>query len=925
MQPVGLSRYLLSRAIFAALATILVAYPLVTGWLIPTAQHEVQMRQMQLARAIAGQIGALLKGPEFAITQVRRSLTDEPPRDGDELDAALAGHLQHGESFSALYVTDSAGIIIASAHFPTLAPGAPDMKGHDLSADPLWQLAAQSSGLHWADTLHMAADSDHGVAVATRSGTRVVIGELSMAAVMTRLREVGNEGDLRTLVLDSTGNTLVDSRATRAAHPLPADLALPTSGEPSRAHTVHFVLDNDEMVGAMATLPHTAWRVLVMQPASEAYRPTRTATTIMVLGLLTAVTLGLLGAVFQARGFGRQFRTLRAFAQQVAHGNYELKWPLARVRELNSLATAFETMSHAIRQREAGIANSEARLRAMLDASTGLSIKWLDRSGHIVYWNPGSEHMYGYSAAEALGRKLDALTWAPGQDVSLADLLQRLDQIGGTLGPIEIAVINRADQPGHVLTTLFALPDDGGERMLVSIDVDITDRIRQMRARAEAERKFGVVFEACPVAMEVAVIATDHAAMNVNDAWVKLFCIPRETAIGLNGIEMRMWTNNQVRRKFMDLLDTTEGVSDQEAWMRRSDGEQRLCLVSGKQFVHGGERLAVIVYEDITLQRETQEHLRELNEALESRVAERTSELSGALKHLQLTQDELLRAEKMAALGSLVAGVAHELSTPLGNSLMAANTVADQARAMRRSVEQGLKRSTLDTFLAEAETGSAIIERNLQRAAELVASFKQIAVDQSSSQRRRFDLAAVIDEIVMTMRPSFKRQPYRLDTTIAGNLVLDSYPGPLGQVLSNLISNALIHGLDGRERGYIRITGQADGDDHVVIEVSDDGNGIAEDAQRRIFDPFYTTRLGRGGSGLGLNIVHNLVTHVLGGAITVISAPGVGTTMRVRIPRAAPERDTNGTDTAPNTPPEPPPEPRLEAPTDGLNSVGDGI
>lgn len=921
MQPVGLSRYLLSRAIFAALATILVAYPLVTGWLIPTAQHEVEMRQLQLARAIAGQIGALLKAPEFAIEQLRHRLTDEPAHGDDELDAVLADYLRRGESFSALYLTDSNGILIASAHLPAPPPGTPDMKGHDLSSDPLWRLAAQSNGPHWADTLRASGDADHGVAVATRGGAMVMIGELSMAAVMTRLRDVGNEGDLRTLVLDSKGNTLVDSGGTGAAHPLPADLAPSASGEPSRAQTVHFELGGEEMVGAVVMLPNPTWRVLVTQPESVAYRPTRTATTIMVLGLLTAVTLGLLGAVFQARGFGRQFRTLRAFAQQVAHGNYELKWPLARVRELNSLAGAFETMSQAIRRREVSIANSEARLRAMLDASVGLSIKWLDGDGRIVYWNPGCEHMYGYSATEAHGRRIDELTWAPGQDVTLANLLERLENEGGTLGPIEVAVINRADQPGHVLTTLFALPDDGSGRVLVSIDVDITDRIRQMRARAEAERKFGVVFEACPVAMEVAVIATDHAAMNVNDAWVELFQIPRDTAIGLNGIEMRMWSNNQVRRKFMNLLDTTEGVSDYEAWMRRSDGEQRLCLVSGKQFVHGGERLAVIVYEDITLQRETQEHLRELNEALESRVAERTSELSGALEHLQLTQDELLRAEKMAALGSLVAGVAHELSTPLGNSLMAANTVADQARAMRRSVEQGLKRSTLDTFLAEAETGSAIIERNLQRAAELVASFKQIAVDQSSSQRRHFDLAAVVDEIVMTMRPSFKRQPYALETRVAAGLVLDSYPGPLGQVLSNLISNALIHGLDGRARGNIRITGHADGDEHVTLEVRDDGNGIAEDAQRRIFDPFYTTRLGRGGSGLGLNIVHNLVTHVLGGGITVVSAPGQGTTMRMRLPRTAPDRDAGSTGSTPEHHSDTHPETRAN----GLNSVGDGI
>jgi signal transduction histidine kinase len=287
--------------------------------------------------------------------------------------------------------------------------------------------------------------------------------------------------------------------------------------------------------------------------------------------------------------------------------------------------------------------------------------------------------------------------------------------------------------------------------------------------------------------------------------------------------------------------------------------------------------------------------LRELNVELEHRVEKRTQalaesneSLSNTLARLEQAQHELVRAEKMAALGGLVAGVAHELNTPIGNGLMAVSTLSDQAREFRRIMQGGLRRSDLEHLLGSVEQATDIAARNLSRAADLVTSFKQVAVDQASSQRRRFELAEVVGEIAVTLGPSLKRTPYVLTTDVPAGLALDSYPGPLGQTLANLINNALLHAFDGRDAGHVHIAARLADDGMIEVDVTDDGKGIPAALIGRIFDPFVTTRMGRGGTGLGLHIAYNAVTHVLGGSLQVDSAEGQGACFRLRLPAVAP-------------------------------------
>jgi signal transduction histidine kinase len=310
----------------------------------------------------------------------------------------------------------------------------------------------------------------------------------------------------------------------------------------------------------------------------------------------------------------------------------------------------------------------------------------------------------------------------------------------------------------------------------------------------------------------------------------------------------------------------------------------------------GSARLRVVAMVDITELRRIENELRDLNTELEVRVAGRTQaletlneELSVTVVNLRQTQAELVRAEKMAALGGLVAGVAHELNTPLGNGLLAVTSMGDVVREFRAQMQAGLKRSALEGFLLTVEQGADIATRNLQRAADLVSSFKQVAVDQTSSQRRSFELAEVVNEMVTSLAPSLRRTPYRLVVDVASSgLRLDSYPGPLGQVLGNLINNAVQHGFDGRAHGVIRVAGMRAPDGAIVLSVADDGKGIPAALVPRIFDPFVTTKMGRGGTGLGLNIAYNAVVNLLGGTLSVTSVEGEGAVFEVRLAETAP-------------------------------------
>ncbi|MBI3285831.1 MAG: HAMP domain-containing protein [Burkholderiales bacterium] len=432
------------------------------------------------------------------------------------------------------------------------------------------------------------------------------------------------------------------------------------------------------------------------------------------------------------------------------------------------------------------------------------------------------------------------------------------------------------------------------ETQNITLQQELNERLRVEQTLRITEEKFIAIFQASPVAMAVLRKTAGYSMIDVNDAWVRQFSWSHDDILGNLDAQHALWRNPDDLAEILRLLERDGEVHDHEAWLRCGRQEQLLlCQVSGRIIRLGNEPLLILVQEDITEKRRNEQEIRNMNTTLERRVSERTqaleaanSELTIVLENLQRAQRELLRTEKMAALGSLVAGVAHELNTPIGTSVTIASTLQHHTDDILQEMSQGLRRSVLDEYLKNAKTGTDILLRNLSKASELVISFKQVAVDRTSANRRVFTLDEMLTEIIVTLGPTIRKTRHDVMHTVPPKILLDSYPGALGQVLTNLINNAFIHAFEGDFRGTVAISGRFQTPDTVEIVVADNGKGIPGANLGRIFDPFFTTRLGQGGSGLGLNIAYNLVTGVLGGNIMVDSEAGKGTSFKLILPCA---------------------------------------
>ncbi len=422
-------------------------------------------------------------------------------------------------------------------------------------------------------------------------------------------------------------------------------------------------------------------------------------------------------------------------------------------------------------------------------------------------------------------------------------------------------------------------------------------RLRQAEARNQQnEMHFSQVFSRSPNALTLINLET-YTIEAVNNTWLNLFGYLEQQILGdFRELQRHIWIHPEQLKEFSQLLLAGTDIDRFVAKLRTQSGQELICSLSARSYGDARQRRYIITSQDVTMQIAAEKAIRELNSELEIRVQQRTqnleksnAELAEALSSIKAMQSEVIRQEKLASLGALVAGIAHELNTPIGNSVTIASTIVDEARSCQKLMGSGqLRRSELSEFLEQMKHGAEVLLRSLSRASELILSFKHVAVDQSSEMRRDFDLRTVIEEIVLTNNSLFSKTPFTMDLQLSEAIHMNSFPGALGQIITNLITNALKHGFEGRSQGSMTLKALLAENNSVLIMFSDNGNGIPEQNLQRVYDPFFTTKFGQGGSGLGLNIVYNLVTEVLGGKIEVHSVSGSGTDIYLSLPLRAP-------------------------------------
>ena len=382
----------------------------------------------------------------------------------------------------------------------------------------------------------------------------------------------------------------------------------------------------------------------------------------------------------------------------------------------------------------------------------------------------------------------------------------------------------------------------------------------------------------------------DAYITDLNPEMCAILGMSRQHLLGRNILTTVDKANAEIFKKELALRQ--EGKrSAYEITFERPDNTTVHCLIKATPLFEDGKPVgSFAMVTDITERKSWEEKIRRLNEDLENRVKERTAELEKSYKTLVEAQKKLVESEKMASLGGLVAGVAHEVNTPVGVSVTAASFLQEKTRQIAKTdPEDPGFRDKLRMYLKAAEDSSALILSNLKRAADLVAGFKQVAVDQTAGKRRRFNLKDYLDEVLVSMRPKFKHTKHSIVVDCPDDIEINSYPGAIAQIITNLVINSLVHGFDGVEKGDIHISIERVSDGIRLI-YRDNGVGMEKEMVGRIFEPFFTTRRHAGGTGLGMHIVYNQVSQTLKGSIECKSAPGKGVEFKIFIPEE-PESD----------------------------------
>ncbi len=386
-----------------------------------------------------------------------------------------------------------------------------------------------------------------------------------------------------------------------------------------------------------------------------------------------------------------------------------------------------------------------------------------------------------------------------------------------------------------------------------------------------------LIYDTAPIGL--ACLSPDCRYLQINQRLTEICGISVEDHLGRSVRDCVPALANSVEQIVRSIMETGEPVTGIEVAGQRADQPEERSWITYWHPLRApsGEIVAVnVAAEEITARKRSEQEMRRAREAAEQ-----------ALANLRETQASLVEAEKLAALGRMVAGVAHEINNPVGSSLTVASSLQRRCEIFAAEVARGeVRRSSLNELVDAVTKATSQLVANLNRASDLVQSFKQVATDRSRLERRSFDLGQLTEQVLVGLRPELRKRQLLLNLECQPDLSMDSLPGPYGLVLTNLVHNAIVHAFPESRAGTITLKAGAFGADNVEIIVSDDGCGMTPEIRRRAFDPFFTTRRREGATGLGLHIVYSMVVDQLEGQLSLTSEPGKGTTIRLVLPRS---------------------------------------
>ncbi|MGF6309974.1 PAS domain S-box-containing protein [Bradyrhizobium sp. i1.8.4] len=609
----------------------------------------------------------------------------------------------------------------------------------------------------------------------------------------------------------------------------------------------------------------------------------------IVLGT-AGVLIGLFASVLVVRRTVRPLARIAGSIRKVAGGEKSAFIPGADLdNEIGDIARAAEvfrqTLVDADSAREAALrALAEQRLaeesyHKLFEASVE-GIYVTTPGGALLNANPALARMMGYATPQDLIKGIDDIASTVYVDPAAREQYQQLMQRDGTVRDYEYQVRSRDGTVLWLSDSATVVRNDEGEVIRYEGTVrDITDQKRAEDAIAEGRRMLQMVIDTVPAVINVKERNLRYVLMNRYMAGI--FGIEPQDAIGQTTAELMLrYGAAKTDENDKRVLSARRELGFYEEEYKDAAGNMRQWLVNKLPILdaQGEIENIVTVALDIGDRKRSEQEMRKARDSAEA-----------ALRNLRETQNSLIEAEKLAALGRLVAGVAHEVNNPVGISLTVASALERKTANFATQVERGdLRRSSLNDFLNTARDASSQLVANLNRAAELIQSFKQVAADRNYSDQRTFDLGDLTEQVVMSLRPGLRKHNLTLNVDCEPNLMMNSYPGPYGQVLTNLFLNAVAHAFPDGKAGEVDIRVHPAGGDNVEVIFADNGCGMSLDVRRRAFDPFFTTRRDQGGTGLGLHIVYSIVTTRLGGRLSLDSAPGNGTRIQMILPRVAP-------------------------------------